>query len=76
MRLSAQIGEYEMGQAILDLRSNANVLMKQTWEFMGKPKLQWSLIQLKMENQQKILLMGRLPGVTMDIGGVHTNTDF
>ena len=60
MRLTAQIGEYEMDQVILDLGSDANVLPKQTWERMGRPALQWSPIQLRMENQQKIIPMGRL----------------
>ncbi len=46
MRLIAQIGEYETGQVILDLGSDANVLLKQTWERMGMPTLQSSLIQL------------------------------
>jgi len=36
MRLTAQIGEYEMDQVILDLGSNANVFLKQTWERMGR----------------------------------------
>lgn len=53
-----QIGDYEMDQVILDLGSDANLLPKQTWENMGKPTLQWSLIQLRMANQQKILPMG------------------
>ena len=39
MRLSAQIGEYDMDQVILDLGSEANVVEKKTWELMGKPKL-------------------------------------
>lgn len=39
MRLTAQIGDYEMDQVILDLGSNANVLPKQTWERMGRPAL-------------------------------------
>ena len=60
MRLTAQIGEFEMDQVILDLGSNANVLPKQTWECMGRPTLQWSPIQLRMVNQQKIFPMGRL----------------
>jgi len=51
MRLTVQIGEYEMDQVILDLRSDVNVLPKQTWECMGKPALQWSPIQLRMANQ-------------------------
>lgn len=55
MRLMAQIGEYEMDQIILNLGSDANLLLKKTWECMGKPTLQWSPIQLWMANQQKIL---------------------
>ena len=39
MRLTAQIGDYEMDQVILDLRSDANVLPKKTWQQMGEPKL-------------------------------------
>lgn len=46
MRLTAQIGEYEMDQVILDLGSYMNILPKQTWECMGRPTLQWSPIQL------------------------------
>jgi len=51
MWLTAQIGDYELDQVILDLGSNVNVLPKQTWEHMGRPTLQWSLIQLRMANQ-------------------------
>lgn len=36
MRLTMHIGEYEMDQVILDLG--------QTWEWMGRPGLQWSSI--------------------------------
>jgi len=46
MMLTTQIGEYEMDQVILDLGSDANILLKQTWEHMGRPTLQWSPIQL------------------------------
>lgn len=60
MRLSAQIGEYDMDHAILDMGYEANVLTKQIWELRGKPKLQWSPIQLRMMNQQKIVPLGRL----------------
>jgi len=51
MRLTVQIGKYEMDQFILDLGSNVNVFPKQTWERMGRPVLQWYPIQLRMENQ-------------------------
>lgn len=50
MRLTAEIGEYEMDQVILDLWLDANVLPKQTSERMDRPVLQWSVIQLRMEN--------------------------
>ena len=61
MRLNAQIGDYEMDEVILDLGSEVNVLTKQTWELMGKPKLRYSPIQLRL---------GRLSNVLVDIDGV------
>ena len=39
MWLTAQIGDYEIDQVILDLGSDANVLPNQTWQRMGEPKL-------------------------------------
>ena len=72
MRLTTQIAEYEMDQVILDLGSNVNVLPKHAWERMGRSTLQWYLIQLRMVNQQKIIPMGRLQGVTVDIEGAST----
>ena len=74
--MTTQIGEYEMDQVILDLGLDANVLQKKTWERMGRPALQWSPIQLRMANQQTILPYGRLQGVTVDIEGASTQTDF
>ena len=43
MRLSAQIGDYDMDEVILDLGFEVNVLTKQTWELMGRPKLSYLL---------------------------------
>lgn len=43
---------------------------------MCRPALQWSPIQLRMTNQQNIIPMGRLQGVTMDIDGRSTQIDF
>ena len=48
MSMTAQIGDYEMDQIILDLGSDANVLPTKNWEHMGRPMLQWSPIQLRM----------------------------
>ena len=49
-----------MDQVIFDLGSDVNVLPKKNWERMGRPVLQWSLIQLRMVNQQNIITMGWL----------------
>ena len=76
MRLTVHIGDYEMYQVILDLGFDVNVLPNQTWERMGRPVLQWYLIQLRMENQEKIIPMRRLQGVTIDIEGATTLADF
>lgn len=76
MRLTMQIGDYEMDQVILDLGSDANVLPKQTWERMGELKLEWSTIQLGMDNQQKIIPLGRLSNIMVDIAGVRVYADF
>ena len=45
-----QIGDYEMDKVILDLGSNTNFLSKKTWQRMGEPKLEWSIIQLRIAN--------------------------
>jgi len=65
-----------MGDIILDLGSEVNVLPKATWQCMGEPTLGYSTIQLKLENQHIFLLIGRLKGVTVDLDGVHTKVDF
>ena len=70
MRLTTYIGDYNMDQVILDLGSDANVLAKMTWKRMGEPKLEWSTIQLRMANQQKIIPLGRLSKIVVDIAGV------
>jgi hypothetical protein len=71
-RLSVQIGDYDMDQVILDLGSDVNVFLKKTWEMMGKPKLIWSPIQLRLVNQHKIVPIGRLLRVPVNIDGVHS----
>ena len=44
MRLSAMIESYEMDEVVLDLGFEVNVMTKQTWEIMAKPKLAFSPI--------------------------------
>ena len=43
---------------------------------MGKPALDWSPIQLRLANQQKIVPLGRFPNVPVDIDGICTVADF
>jgi hypothetical protein len=65
-----------MEDIILDLGSKVNVLPKKTWKCMGYPTLGYSPFQLKLENQQKVLPIGRLKGVTIDLDGVRTKDNF
>jgi hypothetical protein len=61
---------------MLDLGSNVNILPKKTWEALGNPKLAYSPIELRMENQYCIFPIGRLDNVEIDVAGVKTITDF
>ena len=65
-----------MDQVILDLGLDANVLPIQTWQRMGEPKLDRSTIQLCMDNQQKIIPLGRLSKIVVDIAGAKVRVDF
>ena len=46
------------------------------WEIMGNPSLEWFPIQLKLANQEKVLPIGRLSQVQVDIKGLCTFTNF
>jgi len=54
LHLNARIGEYEIDYVVLDLGSEVNVMMKETWSLMGKPNLIYSPIRLRMANQQVV----------------------
>ena len=43
---------------------------------MGKTTFEWSPIQFILANQQKIVPLGWLPDVPVDIDGVYTVADF
>ena len=43
---------------------------------MGEPTLGYSLVQLKLANPHRVLPIGRLKGVTVDLDGVRTKVDF
>jgi hypothetical protein len=74
--LNAQIGEYDIDHVVLDLGSKVNVMMKKTWALMGKPKLIYSPIILRMDIQQVVSPFGILEHVPMEIDGVRTFADF
>ena len=65
-----------MDEVVLDLGWKVNILMKKTWELMGRTKLRYSPIQLRLENQQRVCPMGRLSNVPVDIDGMRSLADF
>jgi hypothetical protein len=75
-RLNANIEDFNMGDIILDLGSEVNVLPKKTWQCMGEPTLGYSPVQLKLANQHRVMPIGRLKGMTIDLDGVRTKVDF
>jgi hypothetical protein len=64
-----------MGDIILNLGSELNVLPKKTWQCMGEPTLGYSPIQLRLENKHRVLPIGRLKGVALYFDGVCTKVD-
>ena len=43
---------------------------------MGNPRLDWSLVKLRFANQEKVLPIGRLSQVHVEIEGLRTFVDF
>jgi hypothetical protein len=76
LHLSAQIGDYDVEYVVPDLGSKVNVMTKQTWALMGKPRLIYSPIRLRMGNQQAVSPFGILENVPVDIDGIRTFPDF
>jgi hypothetical protein len=75
-RMNENIGDFNMGDIIIDLGSEVNLLPKKTWQCMGEPTLGYSSVQLKLENQHRVLPIGILKGVTVDLDGVRTKSNF
>jgi hypothetical protein len=76
LHLNARIGDYDIDYVVLDLGLGVNVMTKKTWEMMGKPKLIYSPIRLRMANQQVVSPFGILEHVLLDIDGVKTFSNF
>ena len=43
---------------------------------MNKPRLDWSPIQLRLANQSKVLPIGRLTQVSVEVEGLKSYADF
>ena len=54
LHLNAQIGKYDIDYVVLNLGLEVNVMTKQTWALMGKTRLIYSPIRLRMANQQAV----------------------
>jgi hypothetical protein len=76
LHLSDHIGDYNIDYVFLDMGSKVNVMTKKTWALMEKTKLFYSLIRLRMANQQVVNPFGRLERVLVDIDRVRTFADF
>ena len=61
---------------ILDLGSGVNILTRKTQESVGKIKLVWSHVQLKLDNHLKVLLIGQPPWVPIEVERICTYGDF
>jgi hypothetical protein len=53
-----------------------NFMMKQTWALMGKRRLIYSPVRLRMDNQHAVSPFGRLEHVPVDIDWIRTFVDF
>jgi hypothetical protein len=73
-RLNENIKDFDMGDIILDLGSEVNVLPKKTSKAMGEPTLGYSPIQLKLENQHRVVPIGILKDIPVDLDGVLTTS--
>lgn len=75
-RLDTQIYGFDVKNIMLDLGFDVNVIPKASWEVLGRPKLVYSPIQLRMANQYCIFLVGFLKDVGVNVVDVKNVTDF
>ena len=60
----------------LDLGYDMDILLKRSWNFMGRPKLVWCPIQLRLANHYRIYHVGRLQNVEINIDGIKSKEYF
>ena len=61
-----------MDYIIFYLGSDVNILTQKTWESIGKPRLDKSPVELRLSDQAKVLPIGILSQVLVDIEGLGT----
>ena len=74
--MNIQIRDYEVDSVILDLRSDVNILTKQTWQLMGNPTLGWLLVQLWLANQVNVQPIGCVSNLVVNIEGMNMHAGF
>ena len=74
--MNSHIGDYGMDYIILYLGSYVNILTRQTWESMGKMRLVWSPIQLRLANHQKVFPICQMTQVPVELERLQTYAYF
>ena len=61
---------------ILYLGLDVNILTRKTWEGMNKMRLDWSHIQPRLANELKVIPIGRLTQVLVEVEVLRTSIEF
>ena len=70
-----EIEGYHIQQVVLDFGSQVNIMTRDTWEQMGRPRLYESGIYLKLDDQGLIEPIGFWKHVDTTIKGISNKVD-
>ena len=68
--VDVEIEGYHVRQVVLDFGSQVNIMMRDTWEHMGRPRMNESSIYLKLSDQGLIEPIGVWRNVDTTIKGI------
>ena len=71
-----EIEGYHIRKVVLDFGSQVNIMTRDTWEQLGKPRLNESGIYLKLADQGLIEPIGVWKNVDTTIKGISTKVNF
>ena len=71
-----EIESYHVRQVVLDFGSQVNIMTRDTWEHMGRPRLYESGIYPKLANQGLIEPIGVWKNIDTTIKGISTKVYF